>query len=202
MLTRKDLRPGDIMGQYESGSWAGRAIAFGQALMVGHHSHVVHAGICFDNIYMIEALNKGIRARDLRIQNKTYHYMVFRANDPRLAQGAADCSNMMLKIHYAQKGIPYTITGAVGSIFGKDTGPKTAGELDKVLDQILAGSQHPFFCSQFVAYVYQFVAEQNGFRGGFICNMSDPKVSPARLMTFLSSSANFKFVGELPANVR
>ena len=28
------------------------------------------------------------------------------------------------------------------------------------LDRILAGKGHPFFCSQFVVYVYQFVAEQ------------------------------------------
>jgi hypothetical protein len=114
MLTRKDLKPGDIMGQFQSGSWAGRAIAFGQALKVGHNSDVVHAGILFDNIFIVEALNKGIRARDLRIQDRPYHYMVFRARNPRLAQGAADCANMMLKIHYAQKSMPYTVPGAVG----------------------------------------------------------------------------------------
>ena len=202
MLTRKDLRPGDIMGQYQNGSLAGRAIAFGQSLMVGHHSGVVHAGILFDNTYMVEALNKGIRARDLRIQNRSYHYLVFRATNPRVAQGAADCANMMLRIHHTQKSMPYTITGAVGSIFGSDTGPKDAGALDALLDGILAGKEHAFFCSQFVVYVYQFVAEQNGFRSGYLFNMSDPKVSPARLMTYLDSSPNFKPVGELPANER
>lgn len=202
MLTRKDLKPGDIMGQFETGSKAGRAIAFGQKLTVHHHSNIVHAGLLFDNMYMIEALNKGIRARDLRIQNRPFHYLVYRASNLHLAQGAADCANMMLKIHHEQKSMPYTIPGAVASIFGKDRGPKTPAELDKLLDDILAGREHAFFCSQFVVYVYQFVAEQNGLRGGFIFNMSDPKVSPARLMTYLDSSPNFSLVGELPANAR
>ena len=31
-----------------------------------------------------------------------------------------------------------------------------------LLDRILAGRDQPFFCSQFVVYVYQWAAEQSG----------------------------------------
>lgn len=166
------------------------------------NSNVVHAGILFDGTYMIEALAKGISATDLRIQDRKYHYMVFRASNPNVAQGAADCANMMLKINHTQKTLPYDTKGAVGSIFGNGATPKTPADMDQLLDRILAGKGHPFFCSQFVVYVYQFVAEQNGMPASSMFALSDPKVPPARLTTFLQSSANFKLMGELPSNAR
>ncbi len=202
MLTRKDLRPGDILCQFIAPSVAGAFIAAGQALTMHRNSNVVHAGILFDGTYMIEALAKGISATDLRIQDRKYHYMVFRASNPNVAQGAADCANMMLKINHTQKTLPYDTKGAVGSIFGNGATPKTPADMDQLLDRILAGKGHPFFCSQFVVYVYQFVAEQNGMPASSMFALSDPKVPPARLTTFLQSSANFKLMGELPSNAR
>ena len=202
MLTRKDLRPGDIMCQFIAPTFAGAFIAAGQALTMNRNSNIVHAGILFDGVYMIEALAKGISATDLRIQDRKYHYLVFRATTQSIAQGAADCANMMLKINHTQKSLPYDTKGAVGSIFGNGTAAKSPAEMDQLLDRILAGKGHPFFCSQFVVYVYQFVAEQNGMPAGSLLALSDPKVPPARLTTFLQTSPNFKLVGELPANAR
>jgi hypothetical protein len=201
-MLRKELRPGDILCQFATGSWAGRIIAFGQALTRHHHSNIVHVGVMFDDTYCVEALNKGIRARDLRIQNRALHYLVFRPVNRNLAQGAADCANMMLKINAAQKTLPYNLTGAVGSIFGKGTAPMTPAAMDLLLDRILSGKNHPFFCSQFVVFLYQFVAEQNGLPATSLLNLPDPKVSPALLTTFLDTSANFKLAGDLPAGAR
>lgn len=213
MLTRQDLRAGDIMCQFLSHTIAGPIIAFGQALTGNKNAKIIHAGILFDSFYMIEALKDGITANDLRIQNRTYEYMVFRPLNPALARGAADCANMMLQIHdahttaTAKGGVTYqTLTyswkGAVASIFGTAAKPKTATEMDRLLDDILKGKDHPFFCSQFVVYVYQFVAEQSGMRASSLFNLSDPKVPPARLATLLHSSPNFKFLGELLPTVR
>lgn len=201
-MQRKELRPGDIICQYATGSLAGRIIAFGQALTKHQHSAIVHVGIMFDDTYSIEALNKGIRGRDLRIQNRTLHYLVFRPVNVNLGHGAADCANMMLQINAAQKTLPYNLKGAVGSIFGKGTAPMSPAAMDVLLDRILTGKDHPFFCSQFVVFVYQFVAEQSGTRAASIFNLPDPKVSPARLTTYMESSPNFKLVGDLPAGER
>ncbi len=202
MLTRKDLKAGDIMCQFVTNSLAGAAIALGQALTLHRNAGIVHAGILFDDTYIIEALNKGIRAADLRIQDRKLAYAVYRATNPMLARGAADCANMMLKINAAQKTLSYDVKGAVGSIFGGGTFPKTPAEMDQLLDRILSGKDNPFFCSQFVVYVYQFVAEQSGMAAASIINLSDPKVPPAKLKTFLDGSPNFKYVGELPAGAR
>ncbi len=124
MLTRKDLRPGDIMCQFMTGSWAGKIIHAGQALTSHSNSTIVHAGVLFDDTYVIEALNKGIRGTDLRIQSRTLHYMVYRPVNLNMARGAADCANMMLKINAAQKTLSYDIRGAIGSIFGSGTTPR------------------------------------------------------------------------------
>lgn len=213
-MLRQDLRPGDIMCQFYSSSsltslLTGRVIAFGQAVTGHRHCNIVHAGIMFDNTYSIEALKKGIRARDLRIQNLNDRYLVFRTVKRNLAQGAADCANMMLKIHYAQRGpqakegpLPYDALGAVGSIFGAGRGPMRPADMDALLDRILTGREHPFFCSQFVVYVYQFVAEQSGIPAASLFNLADPKVPPARLATYMETSPNFQFVGELAPGVR
>src|SRR5215472_836378 len=213
-MQRKELCPGDIMCQFYSNNsltsfLTGRIIAFGQLVTGNHHCNIVHAGIMFDSIYSIEALNKGIRARDLRIQNVNERYLVFRPVNKNLAQGAADCANMMVKIHFAQRGphakngpMPYDAKGAVKSIFGTGNGPMGPAAMDSLLDKILAAQEHPFFCSQFVVFVYQFVAEQSGLRAASLFNLADPKVPPARLASYMDTSPNFQFVGELAPGVR
>jgi len=71
-----------------------------------------------------------------------------------------------------------------------------------LLDRILAGKGHPFFCSQFVVYVYQFVAEQNGMRGAQWFNLNDAKVSPSVLASKLQGSPFFTEVGYMMPNAR
>jgi len=69
-------------------------------------------------------------------------------------------------------------------------------------DRILAGRSHRFFCSQLVAFVYQFVAEQNGVSGKNLFNLSDAKVSPATLAALLARHPFFDEVGYLMPNER
>jgi hypothetical protein len=74
--------------------------------------------------------------------------------------------------------------------------------MDSLLDRILAGKAHPFFCSQFVVYVYQFVAEQNGVAAGKLFNLSDAKVPPTTLAGMLAGHSLFHEIGYVMPNAR
>src|SRR5258708_14106454 len=71
LLTR-DLRPGDLMLQVNSGTVASRLIEWAQRLAHQLDSQVVHGAVMFDNNFMVEALGHGIQASDLRLQNAAY----------------------------------------------------------------------------------------------------------------------------------
>ena len=79
------------------------------------------------------------------------------------------------------------VGGAIASLFGKGGGkPATPDEMNSLLDRILQGKSTGFFCSQFVVYVYQFVAEQNGTPANVCFPMSDAKAPPTMLASKLS----------------
>ncbi len=189
------------MLQFSRGNLAGAAIQFGQFLKGQSNSSIVHAGILFDNHYIIEAVGAGLSGADLRVQRHTCAYRVFRPRNPLIAQGAATCSKMMFDIQHQHHTLKYDLPGAVQSLIGSGHA-RTAGQMDKLLDDILTGKGHPFFCSQFAVYVYQFVAEQSGMRGSSMFAASDAKVSPAALAAMLIHSPNFSEVGDLPAGHR
>jgi len=196
-----DLRGGDILLQFNAGTVVGSLISFGQRMQGQSHSSIVHAGILFDNHYMIQALGPGISGTDVRVQDARLGYFVYRSKQANLAAGAATCAKMMFDVHGAHQTLKYSVSGAVGSLFGK--GPvKTRTQMNALLDDILTGKGHPFFCSQFVVYVYQFVAEQNGLNGSLLFNLGDAKVSPAKLATVLEKNSFFSAVGYLNPSER
>jgi hypothetical protein len=202
MLLCRDLRPGDLMLQYSAGTIAGRLISFGEWAHGQSNSSIIHAGVLFDGNIIIEALGGGILASDLRVQDRKYSYLVYRPVSANIAQGAASCAKMMFDIHGAQGSLPYSIRGAVGSVIGGHGRAATGVQMEKTLDDILHARSHPFFCSQFVVYVYQFVAEQNGMPGSRMFNLGDPKVSPALLANKLEGNGLFQKVGIMRANER
>ena len=67
--------------------------------------------------------------------------------------------------------------------------------LDALLDRILAGRDQPFFCSQFVVYVYQWAAEQSGMSPQAIFSVSDAKASPSVLASKLVGNPHFAEAG-------
>src|SRR6476620_10184498 len=101
-----DLRGGDIMLQFNQGNAAGKAIAFGQAMAGDKNSEIVHAGVLFDNHYMVEALDKGISAGDLRLQNKSFAYRVYRARQPMLGATAANVVKFLFDHHQNNGTLP------------------------------------------------------------------------------------------------
>lgn len=200
-LTCRDLQPGDLLLKFSDGGLVSKAIKIGQ-FFTGHtNSSVVHAGILFDKHYIIEAQSSGISANDLRVQNQSYSYLVFRPRQTQLGQGAATCAKMMFDIQHEHQTLKYDLPGAVKSLAGGGRA-KSAASMDQLLDDILSGKGHPFFCSQFVVYVYQFVAAQCGLAASRFFPVSDAKVSPAALANMLSGHAGFLQAGHLPSTSR
>jgi len=201
-LRCRDLRAGDVLLQLSSGSIAGKAIQWGQKVIVGANWEYVHAGIMFDSTYFIEALWQGIDANDLRIKNKEYGYHVFRCRNLAVASGAGTCAKMMFDIQKQGHTVPYSTSKAIASIFGKPGSPSTPSQMDDLLDAILHGRHHSFFCSQLVVYVYQFVATQCGLAASSLFSVSDAKASPSVLATKMKTSALFSEAGYLKGNER
>ena len=194
-LKTRDLSPGDVMLKASDGSVLSKAISLGQSLRGQLNPQIVHAGVMFDNTYMIEAQGSGVSANDLRVQNLKYGYLVYRPVRSNLGQGAGTCAKLMFDIQMRNKNMKYNLLGAIGSLLGGPGRAATAADMDSLLDRILAGKGHPFFCSQFVVYVYQFVAEQNGVPAAQVFNLNDAKVSPSLLAKKLHGSAFFREAG-------
>ncbi len=190
-----NLKSGDILLKIADGSIIGGLIQFGQAQVGGLNARVVHAGVMFDHYIIIESQGGGLAAHDLRVQNKAYGYLVFRHANPQIAAGAGTCAKMMFDIHKSGGNLGYTVLGALGSLFGGSGTAASRTEMDALLDRILAGKTHRFFCSQFVVYVYQFVGEQCGQPASSFFNFADAKVPPSTLAQALNGNGKFNEVG-------
>ena len=201
-LFGRDLRSGDILLEWNAGSAIHQAIKFGQKLMHRGTEDLIHAGILFDNRYLIESDGSGIAAADIYLQDKGYSYSVFRPADSSLAAGAATCAKIFIDIHARTKGMPYTVTGAVSSIFKGPGVAPSPGQMDAAFDDLMKGKNHPFFCSQFVVFVFQFVAEQNKIAAGKIFPFGEGCVPPSLLGANLKTHPMFREPGYLLANQR
>jgi hypothetical protein len=201
-LATRDLCPGDLLLKVSDGSLISRAISLGQRLRGQLNPQIVHAGVMFDRHYIIEAQGSGISANDLRVHNARYGYLVFRPRQRNLGDGAGTCAKMMFDIQGRNRNLKYDLAGAVGSLLGAPGKAKSAASMDELLDRILAGKGQPFFCSQLVVYVCQFVAEQNGIAAAALFDVSDAKVSPSALASKLARSPHFAEAGYLLPNAR
>jgi hypothetical protein len=195
-----DLLGGDILLQFNQGNVAGKAIAFGQAMAGDQNSEIVHAGVLFDRHYMVEALNQGISANDLRIQNKGLAYRVYRPRQPMLGATAANVVKFLFDHHQNNGTLPYTYVGAVTSLGAAK--PMSASSVDKAMDDILSLKPTSFYCSQFVVMSYQLAAAQLGMSASSVFGEGDKQMPPARLATACERSVAFDSVGYLSPNER
>jgi hypothetical protein len=198
----RDLRPGDILLEWNAGAAIHQAIAFGQKLMNRGTGDLIHAGIYFENRFLIESDGSGISAADMFVQNRPYSYTVYRPANQMLGAGAATAAKVFMDIHARTGGMPYTVSGAVASIFKKPGTAPSRDQMDVLFDKLIKGKNHPFFCSQFVVFVYQFVAEQNNIPAAKILNYGDGCVPPSLLGSTLKSHPMFSEPGYLLANER
>lgn len=201
-LFSRDLRPGDLMLKFNSGSRTNKIIRLGQTAAGKENPDVVHAGIMFDSSYIIESSGPGLVANDIRVQNKPYGYIAYRCRNASIATGAGTCAKMMFDIQGRTKGLKYSAAGAATSLLGGPGKAKSRDQMEDLLDRILEGKTNRFFCSQFVVYVYQFVAEQNGMPARSVFNFSDAKVPPSTLASALVASPYFEEAGYVMPNER
>jgi hypothetical protein len=189
-----DLNPGDLMLKMQDGTNLGRIISLGQRAAGQMNSFLVHAGIMFDRNYIIEGERDGVIGGDLRMRDLPFGYLVYRPVPDPLAKGAADCAKMIFDIHQQQGTVGYNFAGLPSSV-SPGGRPMTAAGMEELLDGILHGRGHRFYCSQFVTYVYQFVAEQNNIGAARVFNVSDSRVSPSTLGSLLRNNPWFKEAG-------
>lgn len=202
-LYARDLRPGDILLEWNGGSAVQQVIAFGQRVMNRGTDQLIHAAIMFDNRFLIDSTSDGITARDIYMKDKIYSFSVFRANNISLANGAATCAKIFMDINAnTKRGISYDYTGAVASIFKAPGTAPSPSALDSAFDSLIKGKDHPFFCSQFVIFVFQFVAEQNGLAAKKLFPFAEGSVPPSMLGSTLKTHPMFREAGYLLANQR
>ena len=201
-LSVTDLQKGDILLKYSDGSIISKAISAGQSFVGQTNNTIVHAGLLCDQVHIVEAQGSGITLNNLLTGNKRYAYHVYRCNNRSIAAGAGTCAKMLSDIHKRTGAMSYSVPGAAKSLFNVGGAVKTPQSMDDLLTNVLEGRNNKFFCSQFVVYVYQFTAEQNGQRGATLFNINDAKSSPSTLASILVSSPNFTEVGVLLPNTR
>jgi hypothetical protein len=202
-LFTRDLAPGDLLLQVHSGAVTSRIIEFAQREAHQLNSQVVHAAVMFDNNFSIEALGHGIQANDMRVQNAAYGYMVYRPRADALAKRAAKCAKAMFEINQSRKNLPYPwphkMLGSLSADSGKADG---ADDMTKLFNRIRSGAKQPFFCSQFVVFVYQFAGQLIDYNPNAIFEASAARVSPSTLAALLQANSFFEEAGYLIAGER
>jgi hypothetical protein len=201
-LFGRDLRSGDILLQVNTGTAIQQAIRLGQKVMGRGTEELIHAGILFDNRYLVESVGHGIAGADIYLQDKSYSYQVYRPNNPKLADGAATCAKIFMDIHARIGAMPYSVKGAVGSIFKEPGNAPSRDQMEIAFEELIKGKNHPFFCSQFVVFVFQFVAEQNNLAAGKMFPFDSGCVPPSLLGANLKSHPMFREAGYMLANQR
>ena len=194
-LLCRDLRPGDVLLKMATNSFPNRPIRLGQRLAGQPNAFLGHAAIALDTQFAIEAQAHGITANHLAMKDKDCGYIVYRPNNASLGRGAAAAAKLLLDVNQRQGNLKYGAGGALKSIFGGSGTAKSGGDFDALLDRILAGRDQPFFCSQFVVYVYQWAAEQSGMSPQAIFSVSDAKASPSVLASKLVGKPHFAQAG-------
>jgi hypothetical protein len=201
-LLCRDLRPGDILLKMATGSLTHRIIRLGQSLAGQPNAFLGHAAIALDTQFAIEAQAHGITGNHLAMKDKDCGYIVHRPTNPQLGRGAATAAKLLLDLNQRQGNLKYGALGAAASLFGGPGKAKSGEDLDVLLDRILAGRNQPFFCSQFVVYVYHWAAAQSSISPQSVFSVSDAKASPSVLASKLVGNPYFTEAGYMLPNER
>lgn len=149
---------------------------------------------------MIEALMQGIAGSDIRVQNRSFAYRVFRPRNTQLGQTEGNVVKFLFEHHQSHGSMPYSWGGAVKSLGAARQ--MSADNVDKMLDDIFVLKPTAFFCSQFVVMTYQLAAAQMGLAPKSVFALEDAKMPPSRLAMACESSAAFENIGYLEPNIR
>lgn len=201
-LLCRDLKAGDILLKMATTSLTHKIIKAGQKLAGQLNAFLGHAAITLDTQFCIEAQAAGVSANHLAMQNKACGYIVYRPNNAKLGKGAANAAKLLFDIHQSGGAMKYGAGAAAKSLFGGPGAAKSAGDMEALLTNVLSGKNQPFFCSQFVVYVYQWAAEQSGISAQTVFGLSDAKATPSVLASKLVDNGQFSEVGYMLPNER
>lgn len=196
----KDLKGGDVMLKIlDVNSKFNRQIGRVQRFRGYSNYNIVHAGVMEDTTCIIEAEKSGLEEQSLLEKNAHVSYIVYRANNPKMAEDVARGAQLLYYIHLQRRSVRYNKYGLLPSLFGRGK-PKSAKEMRKIYQKITNGQNSPMFCSQFVVYLYQWIAEEMGIPARDIFDRDDSKVPPAKLAEMLQCSTYFTEVGYMVGN--
>lgn len=198
----RDLRPGDILLKMATTSLTHRLIQAGQEWAGQPNAFLGHAAIALDTQYCIEAQASGVSANHLAMKNRDCGYIAYRPVNTALGRGAATAAKLLFDIHQSSGSMKYGAMGAVKSLFGGAGAPSNAEDMDALLTRVLSGKGQPFFCSQFVVYVYQWAAQQSGLGAKGVFDLSDAKATPSVLASKLVGNPQFTEAGYMLPNER
>jgi hypothetical protein len=202
----KDTKAGDVMCKINDGGTTNQVIELGQKAFGDKNTFVTHAGIMYDNRYIIESQGPGVEAHDISVgHNKEVGYVVFRLEDKKyegVVKGAAEMAKIMFEAHAAKKNLTYALMGAATACVKSLSGPSKEADFEKTVDNIVKNGKQKFFCSQLVAWVYQFSAMQNKMKPEDFINLKDTLVSPSRLAEILVTNSKWTEVGYFLPNER
>lgn len=196
-----DLAPGDVLLRISDGAIVDRATALGQPLMGQLKPAVVDGGVMADRTLRVEGRGGSLRAHDLTVEGKPFAFLAFRARKETLAADTGRCARMVLDaVARDQEGSddPWGMLGSPS----RGPGGASAAEMDHLLERVLEGRGHRFFCSHVVIHLYRFVAERHGIPGSHLFPQSDARISPSVLASSLDGNGEFRAVGYLMAHER
>jgi hypothetical protein len=98
--------------------------------------------------------------------------------------------------------LSYNLLGAFKSLGGSGGSASTPTEMDDLLTDILDGRSRPFFCSQFVVYVFQFVGVQCRLQPSAVFQDAAATIHPSALAGKLDVNPYFNPVGIMVPNER
>jgi hypothetical protein len=189
-LLCRDLKPGDILLKMADQTLFNKLVILFQSCAKLPNAFIAHAALALDTQFCIEAQASGISANHLAMKDKDFGYLVYRPQNAALGRGAANAAKLLFDIHQRHGNLRYNLAGTVASLVGSRGTSKSADTMDSLLDKILAGRGHAFFCSQLVVYVYQWAGSQFS-PPQTVFNISDAKVPPATLAARLVDSGRF-----------
>lgn len=195
-----DLRGGDILLQVADPETTDmRRIAQRLTGSGSSHSKIVHAGIMSNNYNIVEA---GLSKRQIWLRPGTW--VVYRAIDPKMAEGAATAATLLRDIHRRHNSIKYPddLRKLLPCVLLPPSKPKSADEMDDFYERIMKDQNSPMFCSQLVVYIYQWVATQSGIPAEKVFNIKDNRTSPARLAKILEGSSQFTRLGQFSVDYK
>lgn len=202
-LLIKDIRPGDIMLKVvHYHQTYSRRIERTQRWLGFQNHCITHVGMMKDGVNIIESESSGLEQHSLLEKRAKIAYLVYRPTNSMMAEAGAAAATLFHDAHIAQNTVCYNYWDLFPSVLFWPGKPKSAKEMQDVYDKVMHGKNHSMFCSQFVAFIYQWVGTQMGIPAEQIFNADDRRIPPARLATFLKNNPHFKEVGYMISNER